>query len=387
AELPMTASDCREFGETTPAVMEILDEEGHVYERDGRWYWKGESYPARNVNLRNIDENNYLIQDVTGEKPKVIGQLDELSAFTQVHPQAIYMHRAETYFVDDLNLTEKIAYVRRGDYDYYTQAIDKTEIQIEETEIDEKWRVSDACFGPVVVTTTVHMFRKIKFYSRDSVGFGNLDLPPLPLNTDAVWTIPPRHALERVRSYGRIPEDGLLGIANAAIGVLPLWVMCDPADVGSAVDSSNTGSPAIFIYDRYPGGLGFAQKAQELVEDLFASALYLIQECECDEGCPSCVGSPLPVYGPPSGDLDSRGKIPDKEAALCLLHDMLEKEAYEPKPLDPKKLQQRLKAAGYVAPAPGDEAPAEEPLPRPVAKKLPANVEKRLRRRIGKFKR
>ncbi len=77
------------------------------------------------------------------------------------------------------------------------------------------------------------MFRKIKLIE-DSVGFGNLDLPPLPLNTDAVWVVPPAHALERVRAYGRIPEDGLLGVANAAIGVLPLWVLCDPADVGTA---------------------------------------------------------------------------------------------------------------------------------------------------------
>ena len=391
-ELPITAADCRDFGEESPAVMEILEEGEHVYERSGRWYWKGENYPARNVNLRNIDENNYLIQDTTGDEPKVIGELDELSAFTQVHPQAIYMHRAETYFVDDLNLTERIAYIRKGDYDYYTQAIDKTEIQIEDAEIEDKWRVSEAAFGAVVVTTTVHMFRKIKFYSKDSVGFGNLDLPPLPLNTDAVWVVPPAHALERVRAYGRIPEDGLLGVANAAIGVLPLWVLCDPADVGSAVDSSNTGAPAIFIYDRYPGGLGFAQKAHELLEEILESALFLIQECQCEEGCPSCVGSPLPVFGPTDSDMDTRGKIPDKEAALCILHDLLQKEPYEPKALDPKKLEQRLRAAGLTTagtvngdmePAPEEEA---EPLPRPARKRLAPQVEKRLRRRIGKIK-
>jgi DEAD/DEAH box helicase domain-containing protein len=323
---------------------------------------------------------------MTGEEPKVIGELDELSAFTQVHPQAIYMHQGDTYFVDDLNLTEKLAYVRKGEYDYYTQAIDRTDIQIEETELDDKWRVSQACFGPVVVTTTVYMFRKIKFFSRDSVGFGNLDLPPLPLNTEALWIIPPRQVLERVRQYNRVPEDGLLGVANAAIGVLPLWVMCDRADVGSAVDSASTGSPAIFLYDRYPGGLGFAQKAHGLVEPLLESALFLIEECECEDGCPSCVGSPVPVFGPTDTDTDTRGKIPDKEAALCILHDLLQKEPYVPKPVDPEKVEQRLKAAQAAL---GPAEPADEPLadlPRPPVKKMPANVEKRLRRRIRGFR-
>jgi DEAD/DEAH box helicase domain-containing protein len=203
---------------------------------------------------------------------------------------------------------ERIAYVRRGDYDYYTQAIDKTEIKIDEVDIDGRWRVSQACLGPVTVTTTVHMFRKIKFYSRDSVGFGNIDLPPLPLETEALWIVPPAFALQRVREYGRIPEDGLLGVANAALGVLPIFVMCDSADVGSAVDSSNTGSPAIFIYDRYPKGLGFAEKAHERLEEILQAALYLVQECPCEDGCPSCVGSPVPVFGPTDDEVDPEAR-------------------------------------------------------------------------------
>jgi DEAD/DEAH box helicase domain-containing protein len=246
--------------------------------------------------------------------------------------------------------------------------------------------VSRVCFGAVTVTTTVYMFRKIKFYSKDSVGFGNLDLPSLPLETEAVWIVPPPFALERVRAYGRIPEDGLLGVANAALGVLPIFVLCDPADVGSAVDSSNVGSPAVFIYDRYPKGLGFSEKAHERLEEVLQAALFLVQECPCEEGCPSCVGSPVPVFGPTDEGVDSRGKIPDKEAALCLLHDLLEKAPYTPKPVDPAKLERRLQALRLgTSPEPADGP--EDDVPRPPAVKLPENVERKLRRRIQSLKR
>ncbi|MGQ9729772.1 MAG: DEAD/DEAH box helicase [Candidatus Zipacnadales bacterium] len=386
-ELPLGEADCQAFGEGAASVMELLEEDDQVYFQGGKWRWKGSHFPAGDVNLRNIGDNNYLIQDMTGGTPEIIGEVDELSAFTQLHTQAIYMHRGDPYFVEELNLREKIAYVRKGDYDYYTQAIDKTEIQIEGTDVDEPWRVSRACLGPVVVTTTVYMFRKIKFYSRESVGFGNIDLPPLPLETEALWIIPPGFALERVRQYGRIPEDGLLGVANAALGVLPIFVMCDPADVGSAVDSSNTGSPAIFIYDRYPKGLGFAEKTHERLEEIIQAALFLVEHCACEDGCPSCVGSPLPVFGPPDSDVDTRGKIPDKEAALCILHDLLEREPYVPRPVDPAKLERRLAALRTVSVMPEPEDKPDDDALRPRGKPLPQAVERKLRRRIQSLKR
>jgi len=381
-ELPVGEADCADFGESAAEVMGLLEEDNQAFFQKATWRWKGDAFPARDVSLRNIDDNNYTIQDMTGEKPEIIGQLDEFSAFAQVHTEAIYMHKGDPYFVDRLDTTERIAYVRKGDYDYYTQAIDKTEIRIDGTEIDEPWRVSRACFGPVTVNTTVYMFRKIKFYSRDSIGFGNINVPTLTLETDALWVIPPAFALERVRGYGRIPEDGLLGVANAALGVLPIFVLCDPADVGSAVDSSTLGTPAIFLYDRYPKGLGFAEKAHQRLEDVLQAALFLIEECECEDGCPSCVGSPVPVFGPTDDDVDTRGKIPDKEAALCLLHDLLEREPYVPKPVDPEKLERRLQALRAVAvtPEPADEP--EDDAPRPRGKPLPETVEKKLRRRI-----
>jgi DEAD/DEAH box helicase domain-containing protein len=249
-----------------------------------------------------------------------------------LHPEAIYMHEGQTFFCEKLDLEEKIAYVRPGEFDYYTMAESDTTVRVLDLEddpsIEKSWRVSQLGFGPVEVTELVHMFRKTKFHSLDSLGWGGLSLPPVLLDTVACWNTPPPAALTRVRQMGRDPYEGLLGVKNAVKGVLPLQVLCEPSDVGASVDSSNFGAPTLFVYDLYTGGLGFARKCYDLVEEIFTAALKLIEECPCEYGCPSCVGSPQPP-----GTREEPGPsrpLPDKEAALCLLHDLLGREPYVP---------------------------------------------------------
>ena len=151
--------------------------------------------------------------------------------------------------------------------------------------------------------------------------------------------------------------------------------MCDTADIGTTVDSANLATPSVFVFDRYPGGLGFAQKTYELIEEVFTSALELISSCPCEEGCPSCVGSPLPL--PTGADLDTRGRIPDKEAAVCLLHDLLQREPYVPKP--PKN--ERRATLGEAARQ--EELGAEPPLE---ITHLPTQVEAKIRRQLARFR-
>jgi DEAD/DEAH box helicase domain-containing protein len=181
-----------------------------------------------------------------------------------------------------------------------------------------------------------------------------------------------------VRDFERRPEDGLFGISNALTGVLPIWVMCDPADVGTVVDSGNLATPSIFVFDRYPGGLGFAQKTYELVEEVLTSALELIAHCPCEDGCPSCVGSPLPYAT--GADLETRGKIPDKEAALCILHDLLQLEPYTPKAPSPGRKALMASLPGGTTGLPeSDDTPLQ-------VTNLPSQIEMKIRKRLARFK-
>jgi DEAD/DEAH box helicase domain-containing protein len=373
-ELPVRQDEGELFGEFTGALLEILQEELQARQIDGKWFYNQSGYPAADVSLRNMNEKIYTIIEDTPEGPRVIGTLDEVSSFFQLHTHAVYLHNAQTYFVDKLDVDRKIANVSQQGLDYYTQAVDQTAIKVNETEVEQPWRVSQTCFGDVSVTTLVMMFKKVKFEDRDSIGWENLDLPEIKLDTMGCWVIPPRDALRICRTHGRVPTEGLKGIANVVAEVAPLFAMCDPSDIGTTIDSSNTGSPTMFLYDRYPGGIGFAEKIYEMMEDVVSACWMVVSECGCEDGCPSCVGAPQP---PDMGDDGTRETIPDKEAALVLLHALLEKEPYIPKVPRPAD-----RPAAVMAGADLDPVVTAPPIP---VKPLPVNVEAKIRRKVRSF--
>ena len=94
------------------------------------------------------------------------------------------------------------------------------------------------------------------------------------------------------------------------------------SDLGGMIDSSNLGRPTIFVFDRYHGGLGFAEQGYARLDELAAAALAHLQGCPCGDGCPACVGTP--IYRPAQQqDLDAMKnarEIPGKDAVAALLH-------------------------------------------------------------------
>ncbi len=231
-------------GSTRPPSSTSSRSTEQAQEVKGRWYYTQEDYPAAGVSLRNTAENVYtIIETNRPEGNRVIGTIDEPSAFPQVHPQAIYMHDGETYFVDKLNVDEKVAYVHKADLDYYTQAMSDSHIQVVRTDLERRLFDNELGFGDVNVHSKVCMFKKIKFGSRDSIGYGNLELPSQTLETSGAWIAPSLEVLTKVTRYGRVPADGLWGIANVLPDVVSLFAMCDPPDIGTVVDSQERRGP------------------------------------------------------------------------------------------------------------------------------------------------
>jgi len=385
-ELPLRRQEEREWGEYAPAILDLLGEHGEAKEVKGRWYYTKDGYPAAGVSLRNTAENVYTIIE-TGRKDgnKVIGTIDEPSAFPQVHPQAVYMHDAETYMVDKLDTNEKVAYIHKADVDYYTQAMSDSHIEVVRVELEKRLIDNEVGFGDCNVHSKVCMFKKIKFGSRDSIGYGNLELPSQTLETSGLWIAPSLEVLTKVTRYGRVPAEGLWGLANVLPDVVSLFAMCDPLDLGTVVDSKNVGVPAVFMYDKYPGGLGFAQKSYHMIEEILEAACDLIHGCPCEDGCPSCVGAPLPPQMQQDPDAMGKGRIPDKESALVMLHALLGMPDYVPKgPIDEARRArvetERAKVTKQHAAHAEDEPVA---LPPRIVTPLPIDVAERLRRRLG----
>ena len=385
-ELPIRKEDWQQFGEFCGPILKLLEDDRQVRQQGGQFFWSGPNYPSADVSLRNIGDDVYTIilgtsalmaseglKAVPNDTSRVIGTIDEAGAFQQLHPQAIYIHHGETYFVNELDIRKKIAWVQKEDTDYYTQSITETKIKIENEELHKSLQAAEVHWGDLSVTSVTYMFKKIKFGSRDSLGFGALDLPAQTLDTTGMWLLPHPAAYALAKASGRVPREGLLGISNVIREVIPLYAMCDTMDIGASVDSSAANAPGIFVHDRFPGGLGFALKAYELIDEILAACLELLDHCECKNGCPSCVGSPLPPYSHLDPDVNARGLIPDKEAAKSILHHLLGREAFQPS----------LRASAGSAEVASDEAELRKLVD---ATQLPVTLEKKLRQRVDKFR-
>jgi DEAD/DEAH box helicase domain-containing protein len=322
-ELPLSDEDERLFGALTHPVVSVLEEVHKVKTIDDRTYWATTEFPAAGVGLRTISDSTFTIVDAT-DSEKVIGMVDAISAPELVYPEGIYIHDGNTYLVRQLDLDGKVAYVERREVDYYTQPILESSIRIKGQRKSHTWQGLNVSFGDATVSWKTTAFKKIKFYSLDSIGYGSVDIPTQHLETVSLWMYPGEDVVTYLKKKGKNPVEGLVGVKNVLINILPLYVMCDRQDMGGIVESSNMRCPAVFLYDRYKGGLGFCEKAYSLLPDVMRSVLQVIDDCPCKDGCPSCVG--LPVLRPPQHQDPDPGHgypIPNKETTTLLVRRIL----------------------------------------------------------------
>jgi len=305
-------------------VAAILEDEGQLKSLDGNFYWSSTEFPAARAPLRTISDDTFTIVDAARENA-VLATVDAISAPELVYPEAVYLHEGDTFFVRELDLAQKVAYVERRTVDYYTQAVLDSSLRVtREGEQREFLPGESAHLGQATVSWATVGFKKIKFHSLDSIGYRQLDLPRLKLDTQAARFRPTQRAWLQVVREGRNPVEGLVGLRNLLITIVPLLAMCDRADLGGIVDSSNFGAPTLFLYDRYPGGLGFSEQGFRRFEEALRAALGLLEECPCAGGCPSCVG--LPILRPAQQqdpDVMHGWPIPDKETTRMLLRSLV----------------------------------------------------------------
>ena len=224
----------------------------------------------------------------------------------------------------ELDLDGKVAYVERCETDYYTQAVLESDVRIQRAATEESSTEDDRTFsltfGEVDVTWQTVMFKKIKFETRENVGYGPVDIPAQSLPTTAFWLTPGDDVKVRLKSDGLRLGEALCGLRNLAVVALPMVAMCDSRDISGVVDSKNLGHTAMILYDRYPGGLGYCEKGYHRIGDLLHLCREMIVECPCDDGCPSCVGLPNlrpAIHSDP--DLMRGYPIPNKHATTRLL--------------------------------------------------------------------
>ncbi len=329
-ELPLAEADVDRFGPLAMPIAGVLGDSGELTEVGGEYFYSGGSQnPAQRMSLRHMSDNTFSIvlkrdKPRAGKRPQdheVIANVDSISAPELVYPEAVYLHNGESYFVRELDLVGKVAYVERHEMDYYTQAVLESSVKIK----DERRQRSGVpgsllAFGEVDVTWQTVAFKKIKFGTRENIGLGPVDIPAQTLPTTAVWLAPDDALRKQMKAAGHRTSEGMTGLRNLAMVALPMVAMCDSRDLGGIVDSKNLGRSTMILYDRYPGGLGYCEKGFARLEDVLAICRQMVSECPCEEGCPSCVGLPNlrpAIHSDP--DLSRGYPMPNKPATIALL--------------------------------------------------------------------
>jgi DEAD/DEAH box helicase domain-containing protein len=300
-ELPFSPSE--QFGRhDVQDILTVLGEQGLVHRSseadDACWTWTSESYPADAVSLRSVSSDNFVVVDTTREV-RVIGETDFTSGAATLHPKAIYMVEGTLYQVEKLDFEGRKAFVREIECDYYTDAITHTRV----TPIDTF--AADAAPGAAVhrshgevhVVSRVVGFKKIKFYTNENVGSGELDLPEQQMHTTSYWLTVGSGIMSRLAHAPDDRRDGLVGLSCAMHQVAQLLLMCDRHDIGISIDAADPAGTSvaaadqrIFIYDNYPGGIGFSIPLYQMHDELLTRTRALIADCDCENGCPGCVG-------------------------------------------------------------------------------------------------
>ena len=295
-ELPVPAAE--RFGiDETPTLLDVLQEDGWIRRADDdRYYWSHENFPASDFSLRSGAPENVVIVDTSGDRHRVLGEVDLFAAPLLVHDKAIYMHEGVQFHVDRLDWDERKAYVTRTDVDYYTDADLGVTLKVLEVfdEADAP-RAGTRQHGEVMVAWKVTMFKKIKFHTHENVGWGSISIPEQEMHTTATWLVPPP---ELVNRYDRDTLDGaLIGLARVARTTAALLLMSDPRDLGvlAQVQAPFTGRPTLYLYDAVPGGVGLTERLFTLVDELLRACREAVEWCACGDGCPACVGPAIEV--------------------------------------------------------------------------------------------
>ncbi len=323
------------LAEETTEALNFLERHGVVHEQGGRFHWATDKYPANHVSLRSVGWDNTVIIDVENER--TLAELDWRATPTMLHEQAIYQHDGEQYQVERLDNENHKAYVRKVEPDYFTTAMTNRKVTPLDTISESKLFRGAAVLGEVSVVEKVVGFKKIKFFTHENAGYGDIRLPDIQMHTTSFWWRVPSSVCAETGLPRATIIDGLRGILRSLETVSTIALLCEPRDIGqtledgilehAVIDSSGGGDgaefdPTLFLFDNVPGGIGLAPRIYERAGELLSLVRTVLDRCRCEAGCPLCVG-PIVLGDQPGAVSVSNLPVRRKQVAQKLLEHLL----------------------------------------------------------------
>jgi DEAD/DEAH box helicase domain-containing protein len=315
AEKPLALEDARWWSKDLSGHLESLETKGLLtrsVDGDPAWF-SVRTNPHQGVNIRGVGESFTIFEEDTGQ---AVGTVDGFRAFKECHPGAVYLHRARQHLIRVLDLEKHDIIARPTGLHYFTRALSEKETEILEVLESKPAGQFIVREGRVKVTEKVTGYEKRALPGQELLGVFPLELPAQTFESLGFWVEIENPIQHFVEAKGLHFMGGIHAIEHAAIGIFPLFALCDRNDIGGICYTHHpqVGKSAIFIYDGYPGGVGLAQHGFQVVQELLEQTLDLLKSCGCEDGCPSCIHSPK---------CGSGNKPLDKKAAVMILEFLL----------------------------------------------------------------
>ncbi len=343
-EIPLRESDEKYFGKGYSRVVELLEEERLLAGSDLKY--STDPFPYKQVSLRGIDNNTYSLLAFEGEKSFPIEKdIEETLAFRECHPGAVYMHRGEPFYINRIDHEKREIHAIKTHDSYYTKPMIDSSVVVQESYAVKPLLHApevEVGLGEVEVTDRIVGYRKIRTHSDETMSAHDIEMPPVTLQTVALWLKLPDRLQGLIGDHKLDFAGGIHAVEHAMISMYPLHLLVDRSDVGGVSTPSHPdlgGKSGIFIYDGHRGGVGYAEKGYDLIEEVLEGTLKAIESCPCESGCPGCIQSPK---------CGNNNEPLDKHAAIMLLHELLGKDPYIP----PEKKEKHLSEARALQPGP-----------------------------------
>ncbi|MDO4333335.1 MAG: DEAD/DEAH box helicase [Eubacteriales bacterium] len=302
AEMPLTLDDIALFPDLGEVIPVLLSAE-ELKDVQGRFAWSGGAFPAGDFSLRNIDQSRYQLLLV--ESGKAITEMDEMQAYRELHPGAVYLHEGVLYEVTKLDTTARAAQAIPFNGNYYT-----VPAGTQETRILRKLKETDlgrvhVSFGDIHVNEVISMYKKLQFHNHQNLGNVQLAEPlSKAYDTEGCWITIPENVVRVYRSLLQRYQDGEFvlnnhfeGLCSAIKNAAMMVTMTAQDDIDAIVsnnaliwDGEDQETVSLFLYDKYVGGLGYAEKIYGMLEQILQNAVRMVENCSCADGCPACVG-------------------------------------------------------------------------------------------------
>jgi DEAD/DEAH box helicase domain-containing protein len=268
-----------------PVIDELVSEGGLTPGMKGGWL-TALRMPHREVEIRAVGRR-FGIFDREGR----VGELSGFRVLREAFPGAIYLHRGRQYIVEELDLEAARIRVREADVRYYTQVRTDQETDVLEEKGSKRLKRYSLHEGRLRIRHRVVGYEKKNFYDREVISTHELRMPEYLFETEGLWVRIDKGVMEELDFAGYDAAGTLHAFEHVAISVIPLFALCDKNDIGGL---SYPLYPAfkestVFIYDGYEGGVGLSRRVFDVLPEWLTATLRVIEECPCEDGCPSCV--------------------------------------------------------------------------------------------------